>query len=288
MAGLFSIPIGLPAPSRWGYSFFGGWNEDGTRNQIFKSGFPTKDAASKAQRAAIAEHEATNGKVGRESAGGRRVWAFTLGSIHQSGFTDKVLAEQALRKAAVRAAAAASVDPEKEAEAKAGPKLETFIGEWLDAHAARRCAPKTIERYRELSQYIVRELGSIRVNELTTARVQEAIHHFEDHGGQVSSQHPKGRPLAPKTVRHIDTLLFTCLAEADRLGVLKIPHPMANKRVLLPKLVKKRATVLDKDKLASLFEQTRGTRLFPLVGVGYGMPPWRAARAPVAGHQPCR
>jgi len=35
----------------------------------------------------------------------------------------------------------------------------------------------------------------------------------------VTEAHPYGRPLAPKTVRHVATLLYTSLAEAD----LRIP-----------------------------------------------------------------
>jgi integrase len=61
------------------------------------------------------------------------------------------------------------------------------------------------------------------------------------------------------------TLLYTVLSDADRLGVLKIPHPMANRRVLLPKLVKRRPAVLDEGKLQTLFERGRNTRLYPFM-----------------------
>ena len=47
--------------------------------------------------------------------------------------------------------------------------------------------------------------------------------------------------------------------------MLKIPHPMANERVVLPKLPKRRPPVLDKEKLKALFERARGTRLYPLI-----------------------
>jgi len=91
------------------------------------------------------------------------------------------------------------------------------------------------------------------------------IHRLEDCGGHATKEHPKGRPLAAKTVRHIGTLLYTSLSEADRLGVLKIPHPMANKRVRLPKLSKRSPAVLDKEKLRTLFDRARGTRLYPFI-----------------------
>jgi len=61
------------------------------------------------------------------------------------------------------------------------------------------------------------------------------------------------------------TLLFTVLSDAERLGVLKIPNPMANRRVLLPKLTKRKPAVLDAPKLQALFERARNTRLYPLV-----------------------
>jgi integrase len=58
------------------------------------------------------------------------------------------------------------------------------------------------------------------------------------------------------------TLLFTVLSDADRLRILTVPHPMANRRVLLPKLRKRRPAVLDENKLRSLFDGARNTRLF--------------------------
>jgi len=74
-----------------------------------------------------------------------------------------------------------------------------------------------------------------------------------------------GAAAVAKTVRHVGTLLYTALAEADRLGFLKIPHPMAIKRVKLPKLQKRKPAVLDPEKLGSLFERARGTRLYPFL-----------------------
>jgi hypothetical protein len=61
------------------------------------------------------------------------------------------------------------------------------------------------------------------------------------------------------------TLLYTVLSDADRLGVLNIPHPMANRRVLLPKLAKRRPAVLDEAKLGTLFDRARNTRLYTFV-----------------------
>ncbi|HEY1754190.1 MAG TPA: tyrosine-type recombinase/integrase [Bryobacteraceae bacterium] len=152
-----------------------------------------------------------------------------------------------------------------EASEKAGPPFPQYFNYWIKEHASRRCAPKTLERYRDIGRYLIRELGSVRLNEMTTAKIQEAIHRLKDHGGLRTKAEPQGRPLAPKTVRHMGSLLYTVLSDADRLGVLRIPHPMANRRVLLPKLVKRRPPVLDEGKLQTLFERAHDTRLYPFV-----------------------
>jgi integrase len=249
----------------WGYVFFGGWDENGKRINVFKSGFPTKDAASRALRVAIEHHEANIGKVARAiDSRDRFVWAFSLGGIHESGFETKPEAQLALQKAL------ACRDSEKAKQAgdaakSTGPLFAHYFEHWLKEHASRRCAPKTLERYGEIGAYLIRELGEVRLNEMTTAEIQEAIHRLQDHGGRRTETEPYGRHLAPKTVRHMGTLLFTVLSDAERLGVLRIPHPMANRRVLLPKLTKREPAVLDVNKLQALFDRALDTRLHPLV-----------------------
>ncbi len=108
----------------------------------------------------------------------------------------------------------------------------------------------------------MKHLGGTRINELTTAQIQHAIHRLKEAGGQITKEL---KPLGSKTVRQIGSLLYTALADADRLGILKFPHPMANKRVVLPKLPKRRPTVLDTDRLRVLVDRARNTRLYPLM-----------------------
>lgn len=253
----------------WCYFFFGGWDASGKRIQIAKGGFPTKDAAARAVRIAIEKYEADNGRVMREvGLQGRRVWAFSCGDVYETGYQTKAEAEAALQRAVEHRDRERELQQLREAEEaiqKAGPLFNKYFAYWLKEHATRRCAPKTLERYRELGDYLTRQLGDVHLNEMTTAKIQEAIHRLSDHGGRRTDAHPGGRPLAPKTVRHIGTLLYTVLSDADRLGVLRIPHPMANRRVLLPKLPKRRPAVLDEAKLQMLFDRARNTRLYTFI-----------------------
>jgi len=249
----------LKSGTSWGYLFSAGKDASGKRNQIFKSGFATKGAAQTALRDAITEYETKCGRITDQvDLIGRRTWGFALGEQSFVGFDTREGAEAA-RMAEIERREA------KPAVVVAEPNFADYFKYWAEEHAARRCAPKTLERYRELGRYLVKHLGDTRINELTTAQIQHAIHRLKDAGGQITKDYPEGKPLAPKTVRNIGTLLYTALAEADRLGILKIPHPMANKRVVLPKLPKRQPPVLDKEKLRALLDHARGTRLYPLV-----------------------
>jgi integrase len=244
----------------WGYLFSAGKDAAGERKQIFKSGFTTKGAAQSALRDAITEYETKCSHI-KEHVDllGRRTWGYALGNDNRGGFESRAAAEKA-RMAEMDRREAKQVEvvsPE--------PTFAHYFKYWLDEHAARRCAPKTLERYKELGRYLVKHLGETLINELTTAQIQHAIHILKDGGGLATKEYPAGRPLAAKTVRHIGTLLYTALADADRLGIMKILHPMANKRVVLPKLPKRRPPVLDKEKLGLLFDRARGTRLYPLL-----------------------
>jgi len=249
----------LKSGTSWGYLFSAGKDAAGKRNQIFRSGFATRGAAQSALREAISEYETKFGVITEHvDVLGRRTWGFSLGDQKCVGFDSSEAADRARTSEIEKREATVAVVAEE-------PTVTEYLAYWLEEHAARRCAPKTLERYRDISRYIVKQLGETRINELTTAQIQHAVHRLKDAGGQITKEFPDGRPLAAKTVRHIGGLLYTALAEADRLGVLKIPHPMANKRVVLPKLPKRRPPVLDKEKLRALFDGARGTRLYPLI-----------------------
>jgi integrase len=166
---------------------------------------------------------------------GRRVWTYYFDGLSESGFETKAEAEVALHNAIQRRGADKLKQPENAAQA-----------------AVEAAGP------------LIRELGDVRLNEMTTARIQNAVHHLKDTVADARKRSPMGE-LAPKTVRHLGTLLYTVLSDADRLGVLTIPHPMANRRVLLPKLAKRKPAVLDEAKLQTLFERGRNTRLYPFL-----------------------
>jgi integrase len=115
-----------------------------------------------------------------------------------------------------------------------------------------------------LARYAAKHLGATALKDLTTAQIQGMIHRLEDSGGATTKEHPKGKPLSAKTVRHVGTLLHTCLADAVRLGHIEV-NPMADHRVILPKLPRRKPPVLDIEKLGLMFNRARGTRMFAFV-----------------------
>lgn len=87
--------------------------------------------------------------------------------------------------------------------------LAEYIRYWLDNHAALRCGSKTLERYRQLAESLVRLLGGVSILDLRPGVIQEAVHSLLLRGGAPTEAHPDGRPLAAKTVHSTASLLFT-------------------------------------------------------------------------------
>ena len=74
--------------------------------------------------------------------------------------------------------------------------LAEYLKYWLDNHAALRCQPKTLERYRQFAEYLIRLLGHISIRNLRPCAIQEAVNWLQLRGGVPTKAHPQGRPLA--------------------------------------------------------------------------------------------
>lgn len=187
--------------------------------------------------------------AGKDEAGKRQ-------QITKQGFETKREAEEALRQAINR------VNTPETEEAGDPRTFAEFFDYWIAEYAMRRCAPKTVERYRQLGEYAKRHFGGILLGELQPMRIEQAMNSLHDHGGQKSTAHPEGRPLSAKTVRHIGFLVNDVLETALRWGVIDV-NPM--NRVELPKAEKRDVTVLDEENVSRFFAGARGTRLYPFI-----------------------
>ena len=185
----------------------------------------------------------------------------------KSGFDTKGEASDALRAAILDFETRRNARP-----APVAPTLATFFERWMAEHATRTCSPKTVERYRELGAYAIRELlevegkpipaGAVRLDAFGPLQCQVLINALRDHGGTKIPAFPAGRPLSPKTVRNIAGVVHSCFEKAA-LWQLIARNPMDG--IVLPKPEKKPPRVVERDAATKLLGCARGTRLYPFI-----------------------
>src|SRR5215472_14414183 len=170
------------------------------------------------------------------------------------GFKRKKDAQEALRKAIEERECMPAVE-------RSVPTFREFFERW-HSDKKRHCAPKTAERYYELGQYAVRLFGSTPIDQLDAMGLTDAVNQLSDHGGQVSKQHPKGRPLAPKTVRHTAFLVQDCLEQAVDWELIA-KNPM--RKVKKPKVPRRRPRIVNRTGFDQLLRDIEKRRLYPFV-----------------------
>jgi integrase len=136
-----------------------------------------------------------------------------------------------------------------------------FLNQWLEEYARHRCTPKTLERYAQLGQHATKYLGDAELQSLAPITIERMLNNLLDSGGRKDEAHPNGRPLSPRTVRHVAFLVHDSIEAAVTWGILPA-NPMD--RVVLPKAEKKELRALDKEGLSQLLGAVTGTSLFPL------------------------
>jgi integrase len=184
--------------------------------------------------------------AGRTSAG-KRI------QITKSGYDTRMEATDALRKA---------IEQRRlDGDGANHLTVSAFLDRWLDEYAKHRCTAKTLERYVTLARHATNFLGESELQNLAPLAIESMLNNLLDSGGRKDETHPNGRPLSPRTVRHIAFLMhdsFECAVRWDLLPA----NPMD--RVVLPKSEKKEVWALDKQGLSQLLGAVRGTTLLPL------------------------
>jgi integrase len=171
------------------------------------------------------------------------------------GFRRERDAQDALRKAIEELERAPAVE-------RAMPTFAEFAARWFEEGNPREWSPKTLERARQLMDYGVRLFGDAPLDRLTAEQLATAINRLLDRGGQATKQHPQGRPLAPKTVRHIAFTVQGCLKQAVDWDILA-KNPM--KKVRKPKVPRRRPKVVDREGFDALLAKCADRRIFPLI-----------------------
>jgi integrase len=171
------------------------------------------------------------------------VWRyqFTLGAtrkdqklIQQMGFATKqeAMAAEATRRAEeqVRRAATGGV------AAALPTTLAMLLAEFMKQYAKDNLAPKTIERYEEMAEYLSSELRGMTIGEITPLHLSREWARLLKSGGH-TRRTKEPRPMKPKTVRNIAGLVSSAYLRAIKWGLATV-NPVTHSD--LPRL-KKRA-----------------------------------------------
>ena len=161
------------------------------------------------------------------------------------------------KKAAQEAEATRRVEERDRAEARelarSKPRPRTLgelLAEFLEEHAQRNLAPKTVERYREMVPYLSEELRARPISEVTALELNREWNRLRESGG-----HRRGtgaaRPLSAKTVRNIAGLVSSAFGQGIFWG-LCMANPTRDSRP--PKAKRKEPIALSIDQQNILFE----------------------------------
>jgi integrase len=181
----------------------------------------------------------------RKYESGKIVWRY-LFSAPGATRQDRRLVEQvgfASKQEAVDAEAKRRTEERQKYElAKSGAStiaaalpttLAMLFREFFCQHAEEKLAPKTIERYRELSTYLAPELLAMPLGEITPLHLSREWNRLLKTGGH-HRKTKQARPLSSKTVRHIAGLVSSAFARAERWGLVA-KNPVKRSEPPVPK-----------------------------------------------------
>jgi integrase len=145
--------------------------------------------------------------------------------------------------------------------------LGEFIDEWLREHAEQHCAPKTVERYRQLAAYALPHLGTVQLADLSPLILERLYGRLLKEGGRRQHRVEAGcksepAPLSAKTVRHVAGVIHSALNCAVRWKLIKLNPADACQ---LPRVERKEAKALDTDATEWFIDAARGNWLYPIL-----------------------
>ncbi|MBS1830569.1 MAG: tyrosine-type recombinase/integrase [Acidobacteria bacterium] len=161
--------------------------------------------------------------------------------IFKSGFKTKRAADDAKNEKLREMKAPATPAPSPRT-------FDDFMSEWFEQHATRNCAPKTLERYRQLWEYVKPTVKAMRLSDLTALHLEREYNRLKDSGGRHRTT-KASRPLSVRTVRHIAGLVKTALNTAVRWNLVQGNPATA---CVLPKGERKEAPAHDAGQVETL------------------------------------
>jgi len=184
--------------------------------------------------------------AGRKPDGTRR-------QISRKGFKSKTEAQNALTKQFAEILDNTAIKPDEVTFA------EYFI-RWIERQGALKIwASTTRQASRERAQYAIRMFGKLKLQQLTTERIETDLLWLHQRGGL------NERPISAKTIHNIAQLVSQCLEEAVvREKIKKNPA----RGVRLPKMPRKKIVNMPTpEQFEDLLYRTEGTRYHAMIAL---------------------
>lgn len=129
-------------------------------------------------------------------------------------------------------------------------KFEIFAEEWFSEYAKSNHRNTTFNFLYHQRLRVYRAIGDTSMEKITVRQLQEFINSLSKDG----ANEVNGKPLSPKTVRHVLSLVSDIFAYAVRMGIVR-ENPCV--RVVLPKLVRKEKKIYTVEETVRLMELLR-------------------------------
>ena len=129
-------------------------------------------------------------------------------------------------------------------------KFEIFAEEWFSEYAKPNLRNTTFNFLYHQRLRVYRAIGDTSMEKITVRQLQEFINSLSKDG----ANEVNGKPLSPKTVRHVLSLVSDIFASAVRMGIAR-ENPCV--RVVLPKLVRKEKKIYTVEETVRLMELLR-------------------------------
>jgi integrase len=143
--------------------------------------------------------------------------------------------------------------------------LGDWVRTWLRDYGPHQCSPKTLERYGQLADYVLKategELAALAVaplGELKHTVIEAALYAL------LRMPAKRKKHLSPKTIREIGSVISVALTEAFRLDKILV-NPML--KVRLPKVEHADVRALTPDEVRRLRDAYRGDWTFAFVEI---------------------
>jgi len=171
--------------------------------------------------------------VGIDPVTGKRRW------VSKGGFSTRKAASTALHAVLTDADNGQIVE-------RSAVTVAEYLDDWIE-RAERDLKPTTAASYRNDIGHLKRQLGSVRVQDLTPLTVERAYHELVTTG------------LKAKSVRNIHAVLRRALGDAERLGLI-VRNPAASARPPTPDRVEQ--STWTPDELSAFLGSVQDHRLF--------------------------